>query len=168
MSTEAQLAANRQNALQSTGPKTPEGKAASSQNALKNGIDARAVLLPDDNHDEFREFTAEMFEHLRPKGPVENQIAERIVATSWRLRRTVGIEKYMFMRFGHHFPKDAPPNYFGEGYAMINDGESGGRNFERVTRYEAHLHRLLRRDLQDLLALQSFRRPENEPKKLQK
>ena len=36
-----QLEANRKNALKSTGPRTPEGKAAISRNALKHGIFAR-------------------------------------------------------------------------------------------------------------------------------
>jgi hypothetical protein len=39
MSTEAQINANRLNAQKSTGPRTPEGKAASSLNALKSGPD---------------------------------------------------------------------------------------------------------------------------------
>ena len=38
MATEAQIAANRQNALKSTGPSSPEGKAASSQNRLTHGL----------------------------------------------------------------------------------------------------------------------------------
>src|SRR5579863_5462974 len=41
--------ANRQNSLLSTGPKTPEGKAASSRNALKTGLTGRTVLLPGDD-----------------------------------------------------------------------------------------------------------------------
>ena len=44
MSTTAQIKANRQNARKSTGPKTDEGKAAVSQNALKHGIFAESVI----------------------------------------------------------------------------------------------------------------------------
>ena len=40
MATPAQIAANRQNAGKSTGPRTPEGKAVSSQNAFQSGLDA--------------------------------------------------------------------------------------------------------------------------------
>ncbi|MHC4445109.1 MAG: hypothetical protein ACYTA5_21125 [Planctomycetota bacterium] len=46
---EKQLQANRQNAKKSTGPKTPEGKARSSQNALKHGLLARQILINDDD-----------------------------------------------------------------------------------------------------------------------
>jgi hypothetical protein len=46
MPTEAQIKANRLNARKSTGPKSPEGKAASSLNALKSGIDAWSHIIP--------------------------------------------------------------------------------------------------------------------------
>jgi hypothetical protein len=42
--TEAQINANRENAQKSTGPRTAEGKAASSRNGLKHGL--RAVRIP--------------------------------------------------------------------------------------------------------------------------
>ena len=41
----AKLEANRQNALKSTGPKTPEGRAISKMNALKHGIRSREVVV---------------------------------------------------------------------------------------------------------------------------
>ncbi|MGA2738055.1 MAG: hypothetical protein ABSG65_11470 [Bryobacteraceae bacterium] len=46
--------ANQQNAQQSTGPKTPEGKAAVPLNALKYGLRARDLLLPRDDPEEWQ------------------------------------------------------------------------------------------------------------------
>ena len=43
--TSAQLEANRQNAQKSTGPRTPEGKAASKMNALKHGVLASSTVV---------------------------------------------------------------------------------------------------------------------------
>ena len=45
MATQAQIAANRQNSLKSTGPKTPEGRSKSSMNALKHGMRSRKLAL---------------------------------------------------------------------------------------------------------------------------
>ena len=53
MSTAKQLEANRLNSLKSTGPKTLEGKAASSANAIKWGLFTKRVLLNDDDAEEF-------------------------------------------------------------------------------------------------------------------
>src|SRR5439155_24271679 len=49
MATPARLAANRQNAILSTGPRSPEGKAIAGQNARTHGLLSRQVLLPDEN-----------------------------------------------------------------------------------------------------------------------
>ena len=48
MASEKQIQANQRNAQRSTGPVTPEGKAAASQNALKHGLCAGRVLFATD------------------------------------------------------------------------------------------------------------------------
>jgi len=45
MATLAQIAANQLNSRKSTGPRTPEGQAKSSMNALKHGNRSRRVAL---------------------------------------------------------------------------------------------------------------------------
>jgi len=49
MATPAQIAANRTNAQKSTGPRSVEGKAASRFNALKHGMDAKSIVLPNED-----------------------------------------------------------------------------------------------------------------------
>ena len=46
MTSEKKIEANRQNERKSTGPKSPEGKAAVRLNALKHGLLSQQVLLP--------------------------------------------------------------------------------------------------------------------------
>src|SRR6266404_3622401 len=49
MATPAQIAANRRNALLSTGPRTARGKYFSSRNRLRHGLRSRRLILPDEN-----------------------------------------------------------------------------------------------------------------------
>jgi hypothetical protein len=86
MSTEAQIKANRKNAQKSTGPKTDEGKAAVSQNAVKHGLFAESVIKGE-NEADYEAFHDQMLAELAPVGMVEFMLAERVVSLWWRLRR---------------------------------------------------------------------------------
>ena len=92
MSTAAQIAANQKNAALSTGPRTPEGEAASSQNAMKAGATSAKVVLPFESQDEYdivhRGFTAQ----LAPATPLERLIVEDIVNAFWRIRRIKAVQ----------------------------------------------------------------------------
>ena len=71
MPTQAQLNANRLNAQKSTGPTSPEGKAASSLNALKSGIDAYSHIIPGEDPAELEALTAQFLLHYKPTGPTQ-------------------------------------------------------------------------------------------------
>lgn len=87
MASEAQILANRRNAEKSTGPRTVEGKAAASQNAVKHGLLARRCVINSEDPEEFDAFREQMLGQLAPAGPMETVLAERIVSLSWRLKR---------------------------------------------------------------------------------
>jgi hypothetical protein len=92
----AQIEANRRNAQHSTGPKTPEGKAASSMNAVKYGILARQLIVQgeyvQESLEEFQSFWTEYHDQLAPIGPLEEMLVDQIVALNWRLRRVRAAE----------------------------------------------------------------------------
>jgi hypothetical protein len=66
MSTTAQILANRQNAGQSTGPKTPEGKQISSRNATRHGLSGVFNVLPHENAEEFDDLAARLRDDFQP------------------------------------------------------------------------------------------------------
>jgi hypothetical protein len=96
MTTEAQLLANRRNAQKSTGPRTNEGKAAVSQNALRHGLTASRDIISSESQDQFDLYRDQLLADLDPAGPVESMLAERIVALSWRLKRVGRIQNQAF------------------------------------------------------------------------
>jgi hypothetical protein len=93
--TEAQLEANRANALHSTGPRTDAGRERSSLNAMKHGLTGRTVVLPKEDKVEYRAFCKRMIDSLHPATPVEEELAQSIADQYWRLRRVRAIEEGM-------------------------------------------------------------------------
>src|ERR1035441_1516538 len=71
MATPQQIAANRQNAQKSTGPRTPEGKAASSQNAFQSGLDADSQFCYGEQRADFYRLQVEYFTRFSPQSPEE-------------------------------------------------------------------------------------------------
>jgi len=95
----ARIAANKANAQKSTGPRTPEGKARVSENALKHGLRserntldlASDVALPIER-EEFLATLAAFTQDLQPLGPLETRLVERLAQIDLRLNRAVRME----------------------------------------------------------------------------
>jgi hypothetical protein len=86
MATQKQINANRKNSQKSTGPKTEEGKAAVSQNAVKHGLFTDSLVFGE-NETDYEAFHDEMLAELDPVGAVETAMTERIISLWWRLKR---------------------------------------------------------------------------------
>ncbi len=96
MATEAQINANRTNAQKSTGPRTPEGKAVVSRNAVTHGFLARETVIQGEDPGEFEFYRDRMLGDLAPVGDGELEMAERAVGLAWRLRRAERLQTEAF------------------------------------------------------------------------
>jgi len=96
MATEAQVVANRLNAQKSTGPRTPDGKAAVAQNAVRHGLLAQQRVIRGEDPGEFEFYRDQMLGELSPAGAMESMLAERVVGLAWRLRRAERIQAQVF------------------------------------------------------------------------
>ncbi|HET8549155.1 MAG TPA: hypothetical protein VFL57_14165 [Bryobacteraceae bacterium] len=92
----ARLAANAANAQASTGPRTPEGKARSSQNARVHGLSNREVVVAEHERELFNEFVAGYEQDLQPQGALELTLFSQIVHAAWNLRRVRVLEAALF------------------------------------------------------------------------
>ena len=93
MSTQAQIAANQANSQLSTGPKTEEGKSASSKNHLSHGLTYRGgmfILLPWEDAQEFNQLIVNLKSEYGPKNQTEMILVERMAQHHW-LRNRAGL-----------------------------------------------------------------------------
>ncbi|MGD0580074.1 MAG: hypothetical protein ABSC08_14225, partial [Bryobacteraceae bacterium] len=86
MSTSAQVAANRANSELSTGPRSVEGKTASSHNAVTHGLYSHNPELRDDAA-EFERLHADYRAEFRPEGVVDSELVRALAVSSIQLRR---------------------------------------------------------------------------------
>ena len=171
MTSKKQIETNRQNALQSTGPRSLSGKARSSLNAVKHGLTATQTLLPGENSEEFFGIRSAMFSSLNPQGALENQLVERAVSLTWRLRRVPIFEDALFrwtlyyQRAMHdpdkleNFDRTNDLSHEQDIEREFQDGLSVGRMFEtllatdllgKLGRYETTMHNQLTQILDKL------------------
>lgn len=143
MTSERQIEANRQNAVKSTGPRTPGGKAVVALNSMKHGLLCREVLIQGESKADLVGFEKRLRAQLAPMGELELLLADRIISTAWRLRRTLVIEAAIFD--GNDIPSEAFTRY------------RGGEKMALLSRYETTLERSVYKALHELQRLQAAR-----------
>jgi hypothetical protein len=71
-----------------TGPRTPEGKAKSSQNSWKHGCRSEKTVLPDEDPAEFEATVQRWFTQYEPDTPLAISLVEKLARAEWQLKRT--------------------------------------------------------------------------------
>ncbi|HXR39561.1 MAG TPA: hypothetical protein VN776_10735 [Terracidiphilus sp.] len=87
MATLKQIRANRLNAQKCTGPSSAGGKARSSWNALKSGIQAESEVLPWEDPAERAALRDEYYNHHQPRTPEERAMVDNLVHGEFLGRR---------------------------------------------------------------------------------
>lgn len=93
MASAAQITANQTNARTSTGPRTIEGKARVSRNAVRHGLTASHPVVRDDGeHEEFAALRDGLAAELDPRGALETVAFQQILLAAWNLQRFSRLE----------------------------------------------------------------------------
>ncbi len=96
MNSPKQIAANRRNALKSTGPTSEDGKARSRCNAVRHGLTAETVIAGLEDAEDYQAFEATITADYEAETAVERELVLRLASVLWRLRRATGIESALF------------------------------------------------------------------------
>lgn len=129
------------NCLRNTGPHTPEGKAASKQNAITHGLTARQTVLPGESQADFDALLESLHAGYEPATGIEVQLTGEIAACTWRLARARSREAQILESRNDLFSAT---------------GESPA--FDRVLRYMNSIERQLNRAVVRLEHVQASRR----------
>jgi hypothetical protein len=134
------IAANQANAQLSSGPKTPDGKKASSMNAVKHGLTARELVIRPEDRTAFEELHSSCLAELQPHGILETEMFNSIVHAAWNLRRIRILEAALF-----------------DGTLDPLEDEQNEPKLARLTRYYKRFESTLLKCARELRTLQSNR-----------
>ena len=115
-----------------TGPRTPEGKARSSMNALTHGLAAKTPLIPGEDAEEFRQFVWDMVADLAPQGPVQAELAQRAAVLMWKRRRLAGAEEQALCQLQERYAERTARRL-----AELEQAARTGEDFEELEREKA-------------------------------
>jgi hypothetical protein len=101
-SKKTRAAVNRANAQKSTGPKSEQGKATSSQNSFKHGLYSKSVLIPGEDPAKFEACRADLAAEHRPVGVTEEILVDEIAQHYWRMKRYRALEVQMYKSKGEN------------------------------------------------------------------
>jgi hypothetical protein len=87
---------NQQNAQLSTGPRTEEGKAASSQNAVTHGLVGGSPVLAHEDRGAYERLRSALQAEFAPAGEHQMFLVAQMVDARWRLERIQRLEAAYF------------------------------------------------------------------------
>ncbi|HTU46008.1 MAG TPA: hypothetical protein VMF91_13145 [Bryobacteraceae bacterium] len=132
----------------STGPKTPEGKANSSQNATKHGCCSNKLILPDEDEQEWNDLKQSWLDDFDPHTHVARTLVYEAAVAQWFLLRAR--RRYNEAEWSIYSEQSGP-----EGKKEWTDSQH--QKLERFTRYRTTAERAFTRALNNLERLRKNR-----------
>jgi len=157
-----QLVANRRNAKKG-GVKTSKGKALTRLNAVRHGVLSQEVLLEGESHEALCSLEEGLATEIQPHGELEGILVDRLVASVWRLKRTLKVETAnMAYEYQERIEGSYPFDRAQRQLLALRDMLAGDET-EKIMRYETAIERQIYRALHELIRLQMARRGEKPP-----
>ncbi len=152
MSSKRRIESSRANGRRSKGPVTPEGKERSARNATRHGLLSRILVLESEESSAFEATFQQFLERFGPADEVQVSVIEEMLGALWRQRRCWAIETRMM----DNAMADIPDERCNDELDRITFAFTHLANLPQLQllhRYEARLHRMFQRALQNLLLL---------------
>ena len=140
---------SRASGARSQGPITPEGKERASTNALRHGLLAECVVLENESHECFDDLVTQHIQRFAPADGVEFAMIEEMVAANWRMRRAWAIENRLMEKAIRNQPPGDEMSRLADAFSQL----ASSPELNLLHRYEARLHRIYQRALNNVLML---------------
>jgi hypothetical protein len=157
VATDKQTAANRLNAQKSTGPKTPEGRAAVRLNGVKHGLTAETIVLKGESQADFTGLLDSLEAEHAPTTPTEEALVVQLALATWRLRRLYHQEAGFYVYKTKDTAGYREGSYPGAAETMGLIADWGNRTLDMFNRQENRLERTFYRALHELQRLRKER-----------
>jgi hypothetical protein len=87
---------NRANAAHSTGPRSSEGKLASSRNSLKHGLASGQLIIPGEDPAAFESLLQDLLEDHQPVNTSEELLVREMAQSYWLMQRALALQNECF------------------------------------------------------------------------
>ena len=91
---------NRANAQHSTGPRSPEGKLASSRNSLKHGLASGELIIAGEDRTAFDALLRDLIEEHQPANVTESLLITEMAQSWWLAQRAIRLQNECFSEYG--------------------------------------------------------------------
>ena len=123
----------------STGPKTPEGKAAAARNAFRHGLTSAIAVIPGEDAAAFDKLLFDMRLDHRPRTSIEDQCVELMANAYWKTLRITKIEKAIWdVELEAATPETSPVHKMA---ASFLKGSNVSSALDKLNRYQAEARR---------------------------
>src|SRR5437868_10180152 len=140
MSSPARQIANSANSQRSTGPRTEQGKARSSQNARTHGLSATQRVISVAERQEFEDLRTQLQAEIKPQGTLQRVIFDELAVSAWNLHRIRRMETELTAS---------------RSSAEILENEDLAAKLDRFARHHTRIERSFYHALRELKALQT-------------
>jgi hypothetical protein len=157
------------------GPKTPEGKAVLRRNPIKHGVLAQTPVIPlVEREEDWEELQRDMRESFGLRGATMEALGTRASMLIWRLNRVVRFETEAIENYIEDVPGDWHSSRRMEGLPAAESPSAADvremdrmvsarlmpddSTIDKITRYEARLHRYLLQTLYQITVLLGLKR----------
>jgi hypothetical protein len=167
MSSIRKIETARANGAKSRGPKTPEGRKKSSMNAIKHGLTAQTLVLPNEDPGEYRQMLDSYIQHFQPVGRIELDLIQEMAAAKWRQERLWAVETEFLAQKMQELAARLDADYPAQEIARLTlafRSLAATDCLSSISRTESRLERAYSRALRNLLQVQAVRKSSAAPR----